>query len=146
MRRYRAAGRDVWTRDPAYRERQRTRSRERYRTDEAFRERQKAATRAWAAKNPERKKATAMANHRLRHYGLTADAYVSLWEAQSGRCAACGADFTSRRAHVDHDHETANVRGLLCHNCNIALGLLGDDPALIERLATYRSHFLVNRP
>lgn len=38
---------------------------------------------------------------------------------------------------VDHDHETGKVRKLLCHNCNRALGLLRDDPALLRKSAEY---------
>jgi hypothetical protein len=38
---------------------------------------------------------------------------------------------------VDHDHKTGKVRGILCHKCNIALGLIGDDPARARALANY---------
>lgn len=38
---------------------------------------------------------------------------------------------------VDHDHISGHVRGLLCRNCNSAIGLLRDDPELIRRAANY---------
>lgn len=54
------------------------------------------------------------------------------------RCEICGIDRTpQRRLGFDHDHDTGVVRGVLCSNCNSAIGLLGDDPALIRRAAEY---------
>lgn len=41
--------------------------------------------------------------------------------AQGGGCAICGAKPKTRRLHVDHDHASGAVRGLLCHRCNRAL-------------------------
>jgi hypothetical protein len=38
---------------------------------------------------------------------------------------------------VDHSHETGAFRGLLCHSCNRAIGLLGDDPARLRAAAEY---------
>jgi hypothetical protein len=39
--------------------------------------------------------------------------------------------------HVDHDHGTGRIRGLLCFRCNNALGDLEDDPALVRAAARY---------
>jgi hypothetical protein len=68
-------------------------------------------------------------------YGITPEDYAEMYVAQDGRCAVCGAarDVLS----IDHCHATGAVRGLLCRECNIALGLLKDDPAIIERAAEY---------
>ena len=72
----------------------------------------------------------------LRVYGLTVEAYEALLAAQGGVCAICrrppAADGRQKRLHVDHDHATDAVRGLLCSNCNTALGLLDDD---VDRIA-----------
>ena len=38
---------------------------------------------------------------------------------------------------IDHDHGTGNVRGVLCHACNVSLGLFGDDPVRLRRAADY---------
>jgi len=58
---------------------------------------------------------------RARQLGVTDEAYEALLEAQGGGCAICGAKPKTRRLHVDHDHATGKVRGLLCHRCNRAL-------------------------
>lgn len=40
---------------------------------------------------------------------------------------------------IDHDHKTGEVRGLLCGNCNSGIGMLGDDPRLLEKAIVYLS-------
>lgn len=61
------------------------------------------------------------APYRSRVDGFTAEAYDAMLEAQGGGCAICGNPPKSRRLHVDHDHKTGAVRGLLCHRCNRGL-------------------------
>jgi Autographiviridae endonuclease VII len=58
---------------------------------------------------------------RAKQLGVTDDEYALLLEVQGGGCAICGAKPKTRRLHVDHDHKTGKVRGLLCHRCNRAL-------------------------
>lgn len=66
-------------------------------------------------------------------YGLDPADFDLMVAAQSGVCAICT---QPRELHVDHDHETGRIRGLLCSNCNTALGLLGEDvDVLIAALA-----------
>ena len=83
---------------------------------------------------PERKRS-------LAKYGLTHDDYERMHAAQGGRCAICGT--TESKGHggkhlaVDHDHETGEVRGLLCGNCNRGIGWLNDDPDVVQRAADY---------
>jgi hypothetical protein len=60
--------------------------------------------------------------HLRRRYGLTAADVEAMIEAQGGRCAVC----TQKPEHVDHDHRTKRVRGILCFNCNQALGNVRD--------------------
>lgn len=74
---------------------------------------------------------------RERRYGLTQEAFDRLYESQEGRCAICSGTISGRNCHVDHDHGSGTVRGLLCFNCNSALGKLGDSPRLLRRAAHY---------
>ena len=64
--------------------------------------------------------------HRLmREYGLTPETYQLLADGQSNACGLCyRPPFNEpyKVLSVDHDHDTGNVRGLLCHGCNLKLG------------------------
>lgn len=64
--------------------------------------------------------------------------YARLLRQQNGLCAICGQENTSgHRLAADHDHKTGHVRGLLCHRCNTAIGLLRDDPDLLQAAIHY---------
>jgi hypothetical protein len=69
-----------------------------------------------------------------REYGITRMDLDALLEGQRGLCAIC-----ERRTavHVDHDHATGRVRGVLCFACNVALGHLQDDVALFRKAIGY---------
>jgi uncharacterized protein YbaR (Trm112 family) len=71
---------------------------------------------------------------RLRMYGLTEQQYVAMLVAQNNCCAICK---RVRHLWVDHDHETGQVRGLLCKHCNSAIGLLEDSIPRMEAALRY---------
>lgn len=79
----------------------------------------------------------------MRTYGIGLSHYNALMEQQGGKCAICKSDgFLMREHHratlmVDHDHSDGSVRGLLCHNCNRALGLLQDSPDVVSAAHDY---------
>ncbi len=75
----------------------------------------------------------------LAKYGMTPEDYLILFNLQEGRCAVCDQHQLEldHRLNVDHDHQTGEIRGLLCRNCNMALGLLRDNSLLIGRLKEY---------
>lgn len=76
----------------------------------------------------------------LRLYGLTQDDWDALVRKQRNRCAICKTDKPGGRGerwHVDHDHLTGQVRGLLCHRCNMGIGFFLDDPEVIKAAASY---------
>lgn len=68
-------------------------------------------------------------------YGITEDDYNTLFNKQHGCCAICGVHQSQlkRRLHIDHDHQTGEIRGLLCMKCNRALGYFGDS---VEHMTT----------
>ncbi len=57
--------------------------------------------------------------------------YNYLYKKQDGKCAICKTH--KEKLYVDHDHETDNIRGLVCHECNVALGRFKDNPAIIQK-------------
>jgi len=99
--------------------------------------------RAWYAENRDR-----LRDYDLkRHYGITQADYDALLREQDDRCAICqtGEPRGHGRFHVDHDHETDAVRGLLCHACNTALGGFQDDPDLLARAIAYLEEHIHGR-
>lgn len=79
-------------------------------------------------------------SHYKRTYGMTIADYDRMVVEQDGKCAIC--ETTTNlgrygRFHIDHDHKTGKVRGLLCHRCNRGIGLLKDDPAILDAAACY---------
>jgi hypothetical protein len=91
---------------------------------------------AWHKANPEKQRE---ANLKC-VYGITIDIYNQLLNKQNYRCALCGTDTpggNGNRFHVDHNHQTGEVRGLLCYQCNVGLGHLKDSPKLLKRAIQY---------
>lgn len=76
----------------------------------------------------------------LRTYGLTQADWDNLLRSQGNRCAICRAEEPGLRGeswHIDHDHVTGKVRGVLCGRCNLGIGQLQDDPAILFAAARY---------
>jgi hypothetical protein len=77
-------------------------------------------------------------NNRLTRTGVSPAKYAEMLFLQQGVCAICSNECpTGKPLSVDHDHATEEVRGLLCHPCNTAVGLLRDNPELLEAAAAY---------
>ncbi|MFG2951708.1 endonuclease VII domain-containing protein [Streptomyces adustus] len=74
------------------------------------------------------------AGHLKRHYGMTEAERDQMVASQMGLCVIC---LKAPAVHVDHCHKTGRVRGVLCFNCNSAIGKLGDDPDAVRRAAAY---------
>ncbi|HWS47876.1 MAG TPA: endonuclease VII domain-containing protein, partial [Acidimicrobiia bacterium] len=86
---------------------------------------------------PERKRADRDA-HLRRKYGIGIDEFEALLAAQGGGCAICGAPPPEHGSlHVDHDHATGAVRGLLCVSCNNALGAFRESHDVLRAAADY---------
>lgn len=79
----------------------------------------------------------------LYRHGMRPEDWAAMWQAQDGRCYLCGDDLAEGKTHVDHDHShcprnrSCGIcrRGLTCNRCNQAVGLAGDDPDRMERMA-----------
>ena len=76
-----------------------------------------------------------------RQFNISSDEYNELFNKQECRCIICNIHQSelTRKLAVDHNHKTGKIRGLLCDNCNRAIGLLKDDPEVLERAFKYLS-------
>jgi hypothetical protein len=70
-------------------------------------------------------------------YGITQADYDRMLATQHGRCAICETDKPGTRGSWRVDHETGQVRGLLCDGCNLGIGYLRDDPDILMAGARY---------
>lgn len=80
------------------------------------------------------------ARERLKKTGWSPEEYEYTWFKQKGKCAICGCELgTSRytKPAADHDHKTGKLRGILCTQCNTALGLMKDSPYRLESAIHY---------
>lgn len=100
-------------------------------------EKHAAQNKAWREANPEAMTRSRRLASWKKHgiVGMTLERYDQLLEDQDGLCKTCGAYPGKQRFDVDHDHETGEVRALLCRRCNIAMGYL-EDP-LFKRWQAY---------
>lgn len=79
-------------------------------------------------------------------YGLSEDQFEKMLLDQNFSCAVCGDSFTNEpglnssrdgKPHVDHDHTTGRIRGLLCHQCNSMLGFSRDNEFILRQAVAY---------
>lgn len=72
---------------------------------------------------------SAIERQRLVKFGITADDYNAMYDKQNGCCACCGTHQLEqdKSMAVDHCHDTGKIRGLLCFDCNVGIGKLGDN-------------------
>ena len=77
-------------------------------------------------------------------YGISLEEYQEKLEEQKGQCAICGSqvvDSLGRSLAVDHNHETGEVRGLLCSNCNLGIGSFKDNVKLLANAIVYLENY-----
>ena len=87
------------------------------------------------------------AKHLRVKYGMTPDEYQAKFVSQGCVCAICERAETvlstavfnkaPKKLSVDHNHKTGEVRGLLCSNCNAAIGYFADDLSVLEKAILY---------
>lgn len=68
-------------------------------------------------------------------YGMTVEQVAEFKAVRQNKCDICGNE--RKKMCIDHDHKTNTVRGLLCHECNTALGLVHDDVEVLKKAITY---------
>lgn len=113
------------------------------------RDRINASIREWRLRNVDRKRESRRVwywSHRdeflkriqAERRGVTPETIAAIRLAQGDLCAICQKPFpTDRAPSVDHDHNTRALRGILCRNCNTAIGLMRDDPDTLDAAASY---------
>lgn len=90
-------------------------------------EKQKSNARLWKQKNRSRVLA--------KKYNTSIDTIETLIESMSGNCPICNS--TMERPHLDHNHNTGQVRDFICSRCNIALGMTGENVTTLRNLIAY---------
>ena len=77
-------------------------------------------------------------------YNITKEQYDEMFMKQNGCCAICGIHHTllTKKLYVDHNHDTGELRGLLCNKCNLGLGIFGDDVSLLQKATDYLNKFV----
>jgi hypothetical protein len=101
----------------------------------------------WKSKNPDAvKRKQRLWSWRSDGININNESYDELLKKQENKCAVCGRCLVEDKskmvlgsavAHVDHDHRTGRIRGLLCGSCNRAAGLLADSAERAVSLALY---------
>lgn len=90
-------------------------------------------------KNYQLRAGVVVATNRIRRYGVTPQKLVEMFKEQNFKCLCCGDGLPSisKHIHIDHDHKTNEVRGVVCRDCNLMLAYGRDDPARLRAAADY---------
>lgn len=100
----------------------------------------------WASTHRERRIKQARNSHLKQTFGITLEEYDDMLAKQDYRCAICASplreisDSNNRKRTnlcIDHNHETGEIRGILCFNCNLALGLFFENPKILISAIKY---------
>lgn len=100
-------------------------------------EENKEAYKANVRRNYKENKDRISISRACRRRGITVEQYKILFEKQKGVCAVCKNRNNKKNLSIDHCHVTNKVRGLLCDNCNTALGLFKEDPCRMQEALIY---------
>ena len=87
----------------------------------------------WKAYNGRNK-----SNRLVNEYGIDYEEYRKIIKLQNNKCKICGCELESeRKSFIDHNHETGEIRGVLCPSCNTAIGLLQDNTNILAQAMLY---------
>ena len=101
------------------------------------------ANRVYQLKYREKNRQVLSDKERERCFGITRQEYAEMFHAQNGVCAICSQPETATRngrikaLAVDHDHESGEIRGLLCSDCNTGIGKLKEDRDIMVSAIRY---------
>lgn len=107
--------------------------------EKAAREMPEAAARRKAYRDSPKEQARRKPYLLMRKYGISSDDYNAMFNSQGGCCLICNRHQIEfqRALAIDHDHETGEIRGLLCGPCNTGLGLFRDSAEILTRAIDY---------
>jgi hypothetical protein len=97
-----------------------------------------ARNRVYHNKNREKITKQMLVSHRRRLYGITEEEYNNMILSQNNLCAICNRP-SNKTLHVDHNHTTGKIRGLLCSNCNTGIGFFNEDIFALTKAIEYLS-------
>jgi hypothetical protein len=104
---------------------------------EANPEKRKASKAAWDKANPEKRKLHSY-KARVKKYNLSIEEYENMLKQQNQCCAICVEPLDkAEKTHIDHNHHTNKVRGILCHGCNTSLGGFRDSIKILKSAQKY---------
>lgn len=106
---------------------------------EANREKVRERQNKWTRENRDKVNGYRREAHNRNKYGMSIAEREAMLIMQDGKCAICEATEPGNRGGwvVDHCHESGNVRGMLCHHCNLALGNVKDNTAILRKMISY---------
>jgi hypothetical protein len=109
----------------------------------ANRERVKKLNKEWVANNGPK----LFEYHIKKTYGISIAEYNAMLQDQGHKCKICPTLHSdTKRLHIDHDHKTGSIRGLLCHWCNHMLGAAKDNPITLANAIAYLENNSHNDP
>jgi len=95
----------------------------------------------WCKKNPERieryRASEDVLHRRCQRRNITVEEFAEAFEKQFYKCKICSSSITMEDSAIDHNHDTGKFRGILCKNCNRALGLFKDNPVVLNKASLY---------
>ena len=105
----------------------------------------------WREAHPDLTQRYKRTSNLRRLYGLSIEQFEAMREEQANLCLICSCEMEHtmnpgmNNIHIDHDHATGEVRGLLCGNCNNGLGCFKDNPEFLVSAAAYLMRFQMQR-
>lgn len=95
----------------------------------------------WRKNNKKRFDYLSLKSKLKKKYGLTPEDYQKMITLCGNKCEICRISpekiNRQRRLSVDHNHQTGKIRGILCHSCNIIIGLCKENPEILKEIIKY---------